>query len=235
MAPGHDALATACDAITTVSTRAGHRAIATGAAGPGTGRGGAGSAGSGGATGAAVAAVAAVARVGRGVTTATGVGVAAPTAVATVGRLTATGLDAAAVLGVATGRRVVALTVGLHRGGVAAVGVLVDVALGLVGGVDVDSVSFAVDRAAVVPDELVLPPVMPPEVAAPVLDEALWLWEVSVVAGVDVPPAPPAPLPPIAVPPLAVAGPDVATPVWTTVAFWIDAWTFALRESLLNP
>ena len=49
------------------------------------------------------------------------------------------------------------------------------------------------------------------------------------------PPEPPVPAPPFAVPPLAVAGPDVATPVWTTVAFWSDAWTFAFTVSLSNP
>ena len=85
------------------------------------------------------------------------------------------------------------------------------------------------------PTELVLPPVMPPDEAAPVLDEAVWLWEVPSLPVLTYPPEPPLPAPPVAVPPLAVAGPDVATPVWTTVALWIDACTFAFRASLLNP
>ena len=67
------------------------------------------------------------------------------------------------------------------------------------------------------------------------LDEADWLWDVPSLPVLTYPPEPPLPAPPVAVPPLAVAGPDVATPVWTTVALWIDACTFAFRASLLNP
>ena len=85
------------------------------------------------------------------------------------------------------------------------------------------------------PAELVLPPLIEPEVAAPVPDVAVWPWDVLLLPVFTFPPAPPVPAPPFAVPPLAVAGPDVATPVWTTVALWIDAWTFAFRASLLNP
>src|SRR6188472_4301742 len=121
--------------------RAGRRARSAGPAGPtGPGRGCR-------PTGAAVA------RVGRGVTTAAGVGVAAVAARATVGRLASAGLDAAEVRSAAARGRVVALVVGVARGGEPAVGVLVDVACGDVAVVD-DRLGLVVvrDRAAVVAD-----------------------------------------------------------------------------------
>src|SRR5699024_1978113 len=124
---------------------------ATGPTGSTSRRGSAVPAVAGGATCATCAAVPGVAGVGRGVPATTGVGVAAPTAVTTVGRLAAAGPDAAQVRGISAGRRVVALVVDVRRGGVATVRVLVDFALRLVRGVDVDVGLVRVhDRAAVV-------------------------------------------------------------------------------------
>ena len=228
----------ACDAIATGPTGAvATGAVATGPTGPSSSRGGPVATVTGCTAGSAGAAGASVARVGRGVATATGVGVAAPTAVTTVGRLAAAGLDAAQVRCVTAGRRVVALVVGVHRGGVAAVRVLIDAALGLVRGVDVDVGLVRVDdRAAVVAERA---GIASRDSAggrrACGARRALALGG-SVVAGVDVPTGASG----------AVSAksrcrrwpsrvPDVATPVWTTVAFWIDAWTFAFRESLSNP
>ena len=112
--------------------------------------GGCSAAGPAGATSATVATVTAVAGLGRGVAAPTGVGVSATAAVATVRGLAAAGLDAAVVLCVAADRRVVVLAV-VQRPGVAAVGVLIDVAVSVVRRVDVDvGVVVVRDRAAVV-------------------------------------------------------------------------------------
>ena len=83
--------------------------------------------------------------------------------------------------------------------------------------------------------ELVLAPEMPPELELPVADVALWLWDVSSLPVLTYPPAPPVPAPPVAAPPLAVAGPDVATPVWTTVALLDRRLDVRLQSILVEP
>ena len=136
--------------------------------------------GAAGTAGTACTAVPAVPGVGRGVAASTGVGVPAGTTVTAVRGLAPAGADAAVVLCVAARGGVVALVVGVDAAASPPLASWSTSLAAMFPLSTLDSVEFRFDRfPPSFPTELVLPPEIEPDVAAPVLDEADWPpWEV---------------------------------------------------------